>query len=146
MSDDEMKEIERQTISYLLAELREFLCISLDESSVDERLESVKLAMALRFLKSPVMKKRLVGISEIKSIIEMTADSARRSWPDEYAPAKARWLKPDYLCRWIHSNQLVEYLLGDSSHVELIKRSGSILRFLSLHKQLAQEHLELLWK
>ena len=112
----------------------------------DEKLESVKLAMALKFLKSTVMKKRLAGINEIKSIIEMTADSSRQNWPYEYSPRKSKWLKPDYLCRWIYDNKLVEYLLSDSSHVELIKRSGSILRFLSSNKQLTKDHLELLWK
>ena len=146
MNDDEMKEIEKTTINSLLTELREFLWISLDESSVDEKLETVKLTIALRFLKSTVMKKRLTGINEIKGIIEMTTDNIRRNWPDEDSPRRSKWIKPEYLCRWIYDNKLVEYLLGDSSHVELIKRSASVLRFLSVHKQLTKDHLELLWK
>lgn len=56
MTDDEMKEIEKTTLNNLLSELREFLCIALDETAIDEKLETVKLSMALRFLRSPNMK------------------------------------------------------------------------------------------
>lgn len=92
------------------------------------------------------MKKRLNGINEIKSIIESTSDSVRKShWQDEDSPRRSRWLKPEYLCKWINDNKLVEYLLGDSSHVEVIKRSTTVLRFLSHNQQLTKGHLDLLW-
>jgi len=146
MTDEEMKDLDKSTINDLLSEIREFLLIALDENSIDEKLESVKLSMALRFLKSTNMKKRLNGINEIKSIIEMTSDSIRRGWQDEESPRKSRWLKPEYLCNWIHENKLTELLFGESSHIEVIKRSANVLRFLSYHKQLTKEHLDLLWK
>jgi hypothetical protein len=146
MSDEEMKDVEKATINHLLVELRDFLCMGLEENIVDEKLESVKLSMALRFLRSSNMKKRLNGITEIKNIIEMTSDSIRRTWQDEDQPRKARWLKPEYLCKWIQENHLLEYLLGESSHIEVIKRSTSVLKFLSHNRQLTKEHLDLLWK
>lgn len=146
MTDEEMKDIDKNTTNSILGELREFLCIGLDHDSVDEKLESIKLSMALRFLRSTNMKKRLNGINEIKSIIEMTASSMRKGWHEDESPSRARWLKPEYLCRWIQDNHLVEYLLGDSSHVEVIKRSTTVLKFLSHYKQLTKDHLELLWK
>ena len=93
------------------------------------------------------MKKRLNGINEIKAIIESTTDLfVRRSWKDDDSPRKSRWLKPEYLCKWISDNKLVEYILGDSSHIEVIKRSATVLQFLSHNKQLTQHHLDLLWK
>jgi hypothetical protein len=147
MSDDEMKDIDKSTINKILLELRDFLCIGLQDNSVDERLESVKLSMALRFLKSSNMKKRLNGINEIKAIIESTTDLfVRRSWKDDDSPRKSRWLKPEYLCKWISDNKLVEYILGDSSHIEVIKRSATVLQFLSHNKQLTKHHLDLLWR
>lgn len=97
MTDDEMKELDKNTINDLLSDIREFLIIAIDENSVDEKLETVKLAMALRFLKSTNMKKRLNGINEIKSIIEMTSESLRREWPGDDSPRRSRWLKPEFL-------------------------------------------------
>lgn len=146
MTDEEMKDIDKNTINRILLELRDFLCIGLKDNSVDERLESVKLSMALRFLKSSNMKKRLNGINEIKAIIESTTDLfVKRSWKEEGSPIRSRWLKPEYLCKWIEDNKLVEYILGDSSHVEVIKRSATVLQFLSHNQQLTKHHLDLLW-
>lgn len=146
MNEEEMKDIEKSTLNHLMAELRDFLCIALDDDAVDEKLESIKLSMALRFLKSSNMKKRLNGINEIKNIIEMTSNQLRRGWHDDDSPRHTRWIKPEYLCNWIHENKLTEFLLGETSHIEVIKRSANVLRFLSFHKQLTKEHLDLLWK
>jgi hypothetical protein len=93
------------------------------------------------------MKKRLNGINEIKNIIEQTSDNRhRQSWQDDDSPRRSRWLKPEFLLNWIHENKLTELLLGESSHIEVIKRSACVLRFLSYHNQLTKEHLDLLWK
>jgi hypothetical protein len=146
MSEEEMKDVEKSTINDLLVEIREFLIIAIDENIVDEKLESIKLSMALRFLKSASIKKRLNGINEIKSIIEMTTMNLRRGWHDEDSPRRARWLTPEYLCKWIHDCKLTDMLLGEDSHIEVIKRSASVLKFLSYNKQLTKDHLDLLWK
>lgn len=146
MTDDEMKDLDKSTIHDLLTEIREFLLIALDDHAVDEKLETVKLSMALRFLSSSNMKKRLNGINEIKTIIEMTSDHMHRGWRDDDSPRRAKWLKPEFLCNWIHENRLLELLLGESSHIEVVKRSTTVLKFLSLQKQLTMEHLDLLWK
>ena len=53
--------------------------------------------MALRFLKSTNMKKRLNGINEIKNIIEITSESLRREWPGDDSPRRSKWLKPEFL-------------------------------------------------
>ena len=132
-----------------MTDFRDFLYIGQSEEVVDEKLESVKLSLALRFLRSSNMKKRLTGINEIKSIVESTGNRGIKtsSWHDDDSPrTTSRWLKPEYLCKWIHDNKLIEYLLGDTSHVEVIKRSSSVLIFLSKYEQLTKHHLDLLWK
>lgn len=131
-----------------MGDFRDFLCIGLPEETVDEKLESVKLSLALKFLKSSNMKKRLTGINEIKGIVEATGNRGMKtnSWHDDSPRQASRWLKPEYLVKWINENQLIEYILGDSSHVEVIKRSSSVLIFLSDNGQLTKDHLDLLWK
>ena len=151
MSDEAMKEVDKATIHSIMHDFRDFLCLGLPEEVVDEKLESVKLGLALRFLKSPEMKKRLTGINEIKSIVRSTERIGSRmvqhKWQDDDSPrVKSRWLKPEYLINWIEEHKLVEYLLGESSHVEVIKRSSSLLIFLANNNHLTVEHLDLLWK
>ena len=151
MSDDSMKEMDKNTIHSIMSDFRDFLCLGLPEEVVDEQLESVKLGLALRFLKSPEMKKRLTGINEIKSIVRSTerigSGIVHHKWQDDDTPEiRSRWLKPEYLINWIEENKLVEFLLGESSHVEVIKRSASLLIFLANNNHLNVNHLELLWK
>ena len=152
MTDDEMKEIDKNTIQSIMSDFRDFLCLGLPEEVVDEKLiKSVKLGLALRFLRSPEMKKKLIGINEIKSIVRSTERVGSRmmqhSWQDNDSPrVNSRWLKPEYLIQWINDNKLVEYLLGDSTHIEVIKRSASVLIFLANHNHLTADHLEFLWK
>lgn len=147
MTDDEMKDIDKTVTNNIVDELREFLYLGIDPNIVDEKLESIKLSMALRFLKSTNMKKRLNGINEVKHIIEMTSGFMRPGIPQDFdSPRRARWLKPEYLCKWIKDNDLIEYLLGETSHIEVIKRSTTVLKFLTHYKQLTKEHLDLLWK
>lgn len=149
MTDEEMKNVDKNMINSIMVDFRDFLCIGLPEEVVDEKLESVKLSLALRFLKSSNMKKRLTGINEIKSIVESTTNRRVKtsSWDYDDSPRQvSRWIKPEYLVKWIQDNELIEYILGDSSHVEVIKRAPSVLIFLSNNGSLTKDHLDLLWK
>ena len=40
----------------------------------------------------------------------------------------------------------MEFLLGDQFHVETVKRSAGIMKFLANQNALTYEHLDLLWK
>lgn len=70
MNEKELKEIEKESVGRVLNDLRDFLTLGLNEADTSEIIESNILIMALRFLKSPYLEKRLKGISDIKSMIE----------------------------------------------------------------------------
>jgi hypothetical protein len=155
LGDEEMKDLDKNTVSNILSELGDFLSMGLDKDKVNERLDSVKLSMALRFLKSSNMKKRLNGINQIKEYCLgsmykhrsiMDTDNFRRPWGDDDSPRKSTCINPEVLLKWLRDNQVLEYILSESSHIEVIKRSTSIIKFLSSNNSFTYEHLDLLWK
>ena len=70
MNDKEIKEIEKESVGRTLNDLKDFLQLSLNDVDTAEIIESNILNVALKFLKSTYLEKRLKGISDIKTMIE----------------------------------------------------------------------------
>lgn len=70
MTEKELKEIDKESVTKVLNELRDFFTLSMSEPETAELIEMNQLSMALRFLKSTYLEKRLKGISDIKLLIE----------------------------------------------------------------------------
>jgi ubiquitin carboxyl-terminal hydrolase 9/24 len=70
MTEKELKEIDKESISRVLTELKDFLTLSMTDSETFQLIEINQLTIALRFLKSTYLEKRLKGISDIKQMIE----------------------------------------------------------------------------
>ena len=70
MSEKELKEIDKESVGRVLTEMKDFMTLALSEAETAEIIETNQLLIALRFLKSTYLEKRLKGISEIKLMIE----------------------------------------------------------------------------
>jgi ubiquitin carboxyl-terminal hydrolase 9/24 len=70
MTEKELKEIDKESISRVLTELKDFLTLSMTDSETFQLIEINQLTIGLRFLKSTYLEKRLKGISDIKQMIE----------------------------------------------------------------------------
>lgn len=70
MSDKELKEVDKETISTALFAMREFFQLGLSQIETFEIIEKNQLQIALRFLKSTYLEKRLKGISDIKGFLD----------------------------------------------------------------------------
>ena len=70
MTEKELKEIDKESASRVLGELKDFFTLSMTDVETAELIEKNQLNIALRFLKSTYLEKRLKGISEIKGMIE----------------------------------------------------------------------------
>ena len=70
MTEKELKEIDKESISRVLTELKDFLTLSMNDIETAELIELNQLTISLRFLKSTYLEKRLKGISDIKLMIE----------------------------------------------------------------------------
>ena len=70
----------------------------------------------------------------------------------EYEIVGARGLKPpkfitqETLKDWILSQKVLEIVFGENTHLEIVKRSGCILKFLAKLNALPEESIDLLWK
>ena len=70
ITEKELKEIDKDSISRTLTEMKDFFTLSFSDLQTAELIEMNQLNMALRFVKSTYLEKRLKGISDIKSMIE----------------------------------------------------------------------------
>jgi len=70
MTEKELKEIDKEIIGRVLNELKDFLTLYLTEEETAEIVETNQMLVALRFLKSTYLEKRLKGISDIKMMID----------------------------------------------------------------------------
>ena len=66
MSERDVKYIEKDEITSLIQRLQSFLEISDDPNDVNEFAEQHTLTVALRFLKSENLEKRLKGLNDIR--------------------------------------------------------------------------------
>jgi len=70
MSEKELKEIDKESVTRVLLDLKDFLTLALSDCETAEIIEANSLMISLRFLKSNILEKRLKGITEIKIMIE----------------------------------------------------------------------------
>ncbi len=69
MTEKEIKEIDKESISMVLKNLKEFLTLALSDQETAKFIEINQLNMSFRFLKSTYLEKKLKGLQEIKSMI-----------------------------------------------------------------------------
>ncbi|TMW55399.1 hypothetical protein Poli38472_013290 [Pythium oligandrum] len=72
-------------------------------------------------------------------------------------PPATKWLRPRYLAEWLMASDVLEVILGDDEtchkyglregvHLELLKRSRSLLEYVNQSGLLTEKHITLLWR
>jgi ubiquitin carboxyl-terminal hydrolase 9/24 len=69
MTEKELKEIDKESVSRVLKDLKDFFLLSMDDVETAKFIELNNLNISLRFLKSTYLEKRLKGLQEIKTMI-----------------------------------------------------------------------------
>ncbi|CDW78729.1 UNKNOWN [Stylonychia lemnae] len=166
ISEKELKEIDKEIIGRVLNDLKEFLTLFLNEEETAEIVETNQLLVALRFLKSTYLEKRLKGISEIKFMIERL-DMAQKQAQIQILQQQQRfankmyfdnemnqlknfrspkWLTQEKMRDWLLNEKILEIVLGENTHLEIVKRSSCILKFLAKLDSLPLDSVDLIWK
>ena len=70
IGDRDLKELDKDLIARTLRNMKEFLMLHYGQEEANKMIDTTELLMALRFLKTPYMEKRLKGLNEIKAIVE----------------------------------------------------------------------------
>lgn len=98
----------------------------MNEEDVFKTCEMTQLILSLKFVKSPFMKKKLNGLTEIISILESFSHRTTRLRAMYYEDSRHQTFKfidSEFMIQWIKDEKLIEYLLTDSAHSELIKKA-----------------------
>ena len=170
MSEKDIKEIDKEVVSRVLNEIKDFLTLHYSESETSELVESNQLFMAHRFIKSINLEKRLKGLNHIKNMIDkieagskqMSGGMMNRGGYSKQSNDQdqemnggimvggklkpPKWLTSEYLKNWILEQHVLETVLGDNTHLEIVKRSGCLLKFLANLGALPIETVDLIWK
>lgn len=57
-----------------------------------------------------------------------------------------KWLTPESMRDWIINEKILEIVLGENTHLEIVKRSSCILKFLAKLDSLPMDYVDLIWK
>lgn len=63
-----------------------------------------------------------------------------------YKLKPTKWLTQEILKDWILEQNVLETVLGHNTHLEIVKRSGCLLKFLAKQNSLPETVIDLLWK
>ncbi|GMF13335.1 unnamed protein product [Phytophthora lilii] len=110
----------------------------------EQRVQILLLEISLRFFRSISLEKRIYGLTEIVVIITRLYNDQIQEQVEPTAVSLYAVL--NFLVEWMHETQLMQELLGEKMHVELIKRSTSLFQFASELECLPTEWIDLVWK
>lgn len=98
------------------------------------------LALAFKYFTSTTLTMRLAGMAQINAHINLFNDICTSETIAEVEIVGQK------LADWLIENKIVSHLFGPNLHVEVIKQSPVVLRFLAVENQITEEHLNLIWQ
>lgn len=98
------------------------------------------LALAFKYFTSTTLTMRLAGMAQINAHINLFNDICTSETVADVEIVGQR------LADWLIENKIISHLFGPNLHVEVIKQSPVVLRFLAVENQITEEHLNLIWQ
>lgn len=98
------------------------------------------LALSFKYFTSTTLTMRLAGMTQINAHINLFNDICTSETVAEVEIVGQK------LSDWLIENKIINHLFGPNLHVEVIKQSPIVLRFLAVENQITEEHLNLIWQ
>lgn len=157
MTEKNLKDADKDVMTRLVSGLKHFLMLSHTEKETAQIIETTQLYVSLRFLQCGNLEKRLKGLNDIRTMVErvlqMNKSERKRKYGiyEEVEESKlppSEFLTTDTLCDWLHSNRVLEIILGGNNHIEIVKRCGPILKFMASfgNGKFDAQTVSLVWK
>lgn len=151
LTDKEIKDFDKDFASNFINETKTLFLQHFPEETIHQIVETLELELALKYLKSSFFEKRIKGVNEIKEICERIEYSQNYSSHDNYYYQISRrrsmkYLTSEIFLKWLSENQVVEIILGDSMHVEIVKRCHDIIIFMCKHKYMPPGIINHIWQ
>ena len=134
-SDKDQKFYNKVYISAIIRIIYVFAS-SKSSKSLYEQAERTEMAISLQLLKSKFLDKRVKGMNNIADALD------RAVLPGE---GEFVWFKEGEMVGWLKGEKVVETVLTDRPHIEVLKRSQPVFGFLAERGQLSVKDLEELW-
>eukprot|EP01022_Parablepharisma_sp_SALTPOND_P026524 TRINITY_DN64327_c6_g1_i1.p1 TRINITY_DN64327_c6_g1~~TRINITY_DN64327_c6_g1_i1.p1 ORF type:complete len:2209 (+),score=297.78 TRINITY_DN64327_c6_g1_i1:12673-19299(+) len=144
LEEKDIKDMTKESIAGSMALMRSILRILYTDEEAVKEVQAHEMLLSLKFLQSSSLEKRLNGLADIKKLIDRVEYSQRFAY--QSMVVKESWLNADYLAKWIIEQKVLETILNENAHAELIRRSAHILTFLAKQKAVTEGIIELLWK
>ena len=133
ITDSELKDLKHEEV---LTSFRKVIKYRVYD--MPRKIESARLNFCLKMFKSTYLEKRIKGLIEINYTIEQIEN--RISIYEKSS------LELEDFKNFIISEKIVELLIQDRPHVELIKRSAILFKFLARNALINENHLLMLWQ
>lgn len=149
ISDVEIRELEIEQILNLFKVIEGFLLLIGGKDMVEdfyEFKEMQSLNLFLRFMDSPSFEKKLKGINGIRDYAQKIESASEESDDPTGKKDLIKYLDADKFSEWVLENKIIELIHEKYLHVELIKRSFIIQRFVAENAEQIPPHLiDLIW-
>lgn len=163
LSIAQLKGAKKEDLETFLRHLGMFLKGHRAVDEVGNKLDRLGLRIAEQCLASGVITLRLFALTfiggAVDSVLPRTTDPRAPSPSKESVAAAAasaaasppspldnRWLTIKTLVEWIRQSAILQHLFGDSTHPQLLKNCGKVMRFLAQHEGLDVSDVQLIWK
>lgn len=122
LTEKEIKDIDKDFLMRILVDCQ-YIMSNLSEKETYEMTETVELDLSYKFLVSPYFEKRLKGINSLNEIAEKIDNLEKPENPAGISKiSTCKYLTPQLFLEWLREKKIVQTLLGDSLHIEILKR------------------------
>jgi hypothetical protein len=146
ITDEDIEKLETSQLNNLLEKLKLFG--SMSETSDKEMEEMMELKLCHKLLRCPIFERRRQGMINMINIIEaLEEDETKQHRYAFYAKKKKQyeWLTIDAFLQWVKDQKIIEYVYGEYSHPEIIRKSADLLQKMCLNGLFSKKEIDIMW-
>lgn len=146
ITDEDIEKLETSQLTNLLEKLKYFGGMS--ETSNKEMEETMELTLCHKLLKCPIFERRRQGMVSLINIIEALEEDENRDNKYSFYRKKKKqyeWLTSLTFLEWIKEAKIIDYVYGEYSHPEIIRKSGELLQKMCQYELFSKKEIDLIW-
>lgn len=145
ITDEDVETLEISQLTNLLNKLKHFG--SLSENDDKEMEEMMELKLYHKLVRCPIFKRKRQGMVNLVNIANDLDDNSKstRSMFRGRSKKNYEYLDLDMFLGWIKDNKLIDYVFGEYSHPEIIRKSGELLQKMCQKGYFKKKEVDLLW-
>ena len=145
----EIKETKKQLI-FITAGLMKNAISNYDKRQAGLIYEEIILIYYFKCFTSKILSKKIQGITAISNVIEALEKKERKEYTSKEKKTEEEnqfeLINREILIKFMNDKQIVDNLLGDGIHEEILKKSFPVFRYLANNNALNKNNFDLLWK